>query len=167
VILLEDLGALLGLVFALVGVTTASVTGDARWDGVGAMAVGTLLVVIAVFLAIEMSSMLVGEGALPEQEAAIRESLADSPGVSRVIHLRTLHTGPDELLVGVKIAVAADTTASGIARTIDAAEQRVREAVPTARWVYVEPDLDRAPGGPGRPSAGTLDGLDGRPDDHP
>ena len=143
VILLEDLGALLGLVFALVGVVTASVTGDPRWDGVGAMAVGTLLVVIAVFLAIEMSSMLVGEGALPEQEAAIRDALGGSDHVARVIHLRTLHTGPDELLVGVKIAVGAGLDAGLIARAIDDAEERIRVAVPTARWIYVEPDLDR------------------------
>ncbi len=143
VILLEDLGALVGLVFALAGIATASVTGDARWDGVGAMGVGALLVVIAVFLAIEMASLLVGEGALPEQESAIRDALEASPDVERVIHLRTLHTGPDELLVGVKIAVAVDDSAWAIARTIDDAEQRIREVVPTARWVYVEPDLDR------------------------
>jgi divalent metal cation (Fe/Co/Zn/Cd) transporter len=143
VILLEDLGAIVGLVFALGGIVTASVTGDPRWDGLGAMSVGALLVVIAVFLAVEMSSLLVGEGALPEEEAAIRAALESSPNVARVIHLRTLHTGPDELLVGVKIAVAVDDSAQDIARTIDDAEQRVRAAVPGARWVYVEPDLDR------------------------
>jgi len=143
VILLEDLGALVGLMFALAGIVTASLTGDARWDGLGAMGVGVLLVVIAVFLAVEMSSLLVGEGALPEQETAIRDVLESSPDVERVIHLRTLHTGPDELLVGVKIAVAVDGSASEIARTIDDVELRIRAAVPTARWVYVEPDLDR------------------------
>jgi cation diffusion facilitator family transporter len=149
VVLLEDLGAMVGLVFALVGVATASVTGDARWDGLGAMAVGVLLVVIAVFLAVEMASLLVGEGALPEQEAAIRHAVESSPDVERVIHLRTLHTGPDELLVGVKIAVAVEDSAREIARTIDEVERRIRSEVPTARWVYVEPDLDRLRTGPG------------------
>jgi cation diffusion facilitator family transporter len=144
VVLLEDLGALVGLVFALVGVTLAVVTGDGRWDGLGAMAVGTLLVCIAVFLAIEMGSLLVGEGALPEQTEAVRRAVVATPGVDRVIHLRTLHTGPDELLVGVKIAVAHDDTAASVARTIDDAETRIRGAVPTARWIYVEPDLERA-----------------------
>jgi cation diffusion facilitator family transporter len=144
VVLLEDLGALVGLVFALVGVTLAVVTGDGRWDGLGAMAVGTLLVCIAVFLAIEMGSLLVGEGALPEETAAVRRAVEGTPGVNRIIHLRTLHTGPDELLVGVKIAVTHDDTAASVARTIDDAESRIRGAVPTARWIYVEPDLERA-----------------------
>jgi cation diffusion facilitator family transporter len=143
VVLLEDLGALTGLVFAMVGVVAATVTGDGRWDGLGAMAVGVLLVVIAVFLAVEMSSMLVGEGALPELEASIRTAVEAGPDVQRVIHLRTLHTGPDELLVGVKIAVGEDASAQSIARAIDDVEQRVRAAVPTAAWIYVEPDLDR------------------------
>ena len=94
VILLEDAGALIGLVFALLGVTLATVTGDGRWDGIGALAIGSLLLVIAVFLAREMSSMLVGESAVPEQTAAILVALESEPLVERVIHLRTLHTGP-------------------------------------------------------------------------
>ena len=143
VILLEDLGALCGLVFALFGVTLAVVTGDGRWDGIGAMAVGTLLVVIAVFLAFEMAAMLVGEGALPEEDARIRAALEASPLVERVIHLRTLHVGPDELLVGAKIAIRHAESAAGIAAGIDDAERRLREAVPTATYVYLEPDLDR------------------------
>jgi cation diffusion facilitator family transporter len=105
VVLLEDMGALVGLVFAFAGVAAAAMTGDGRWDGMGAVAIGTLLVVIAVFLAYELSSMLVGESALPEVEARIREALAGEAGVDSVIHMRTLHTGPDELLVGVKIGV--------------------------------------------------------------
>jgi divalent metal cation (Fe/Co/Zn/Cd) transporter len=109
------------------------------------MAVGTLLVVIAIFLAMEMTAMLVGESALPEEVAAIRAALESSPGVERVIHLRTLHVGPDELLVGAKIAVRHGATGASIAADIDAAERALRAAVPTARYVFLEPDLDRTP----------------------
>lgn len=144
VILLEDLGALIGLLFALCGVSLAVVTGDGRWDGLGAMAVGTLLVVIAVFLAFEMAAMLVGESALPEEDAAIRAALASSPLVDRVIHVRTLHVGPDELLVGAKIAIGKSDTGADIAAGIDDAEARLRAAVPTATYVFLEPDIDRA-----------------------
>jgi cation diffusion facilitator family transporter len=143
VVLLEDFGALIGLVFALLGVSLAVVTGDGRWDGVGALAIGTLLLVIAVFLALEMSSMLVGESAVPEQTAAIRAAIEAEPLVESVIHLRTLHTGPDELLVAAKIAVRHDDASAAVAAAIDGAEQRIREAVPQARWIYLEPDLHR------------------------
>jgi len=143
VVLLEDFGALIGLVFALLGVTLATVTGDGRWDGIGALAIGSLLLVIAVFLAFEMSSMLVGEAAVPEQTDAIREALLSEPAVDRIIHMRTLHTGPDEVMVAAKIAVGGTDTAVQVAEAIDAAEARIRAAVPEARWIYLEPDIDR------------------------
>jgi cation diffusion facilitator family transporter len=145
VILLEDAGALIGLLFALFGVTLATVTGDGRWDGIGALAIGALLLVIAVFLALEMSSMLVGESAVPEQTAAIREALESVPSVTRIIHMRTLHTGPDEVMVAAKIGVTGTDTAASVADAIDSAEARIRAAVPEARWIYLEPDLDRSP----------------------
>jgi cation diffusion facilitator family transporter len=135
VILLEDAGALIGLLF---------VTGDGRWDGIGALAIGALLLVIAVFLALEMSSMLVGESAVPEQTAAIREALESEPSVTRIIHMRTLHTGPDEVMVAAKIGVTGTDTAASVADAIDSAEARIRAAVPEARWIYLEPDLDRS-----------------------
>jgi len=144
VVLLEDFGALIGLVFALFGVTMTVVTGDGRWDGIGALAIGSLLLVIAVFLALEMSSMLVGESAVPEQTEAIRAAIESEPLVESVIHLRTLHTGPDEILVAAKIAVRTTDSGAQIADAIDGAERRVREAVPQARWVYLEPDLRRS-----------------------
>jgi cation diffusion facilitator family transporter len=144
VILLEDAGALVGLVFALLGVGLSVITGDGRFDALGAMAVGTLLVVIAIFLAIEMTAMLVGESALPEEVAAIREALESTEGVERVIHLRTLHVGPDELLVAAKIAIAHNDTGAEIAADIDEAEKALRAAVPTAKYVFLEPDLDRS-----------------------
>lgn len=141
VILLEDTGALVGLVFALAGVTVATLTGDGRWDGLGAAAVGTLLVVIAVFLGVEMASLLTGESALPEEERAIRQAIESTDGVGRVIHLRTLHLGPDELLVAAKIGVDPSRTALQVSSIIDAAERRLRETVTKECVVYLEPDI--------------------------
>ena len=143
VILLEDFGALIGLMCALIGVGLAVMTGNGRFDALGAMAVGSLLVVIAIFLAMEMTAMLVGESALPEEVDAIRAALESSDGVLRVIHLRTMHVGPDELLVGAKIAIARSGTGIEIAEAIDGAERALRAAVPTARYVFLEPDIDR------------------------
>ena len=143
VILLEDFGALLGLVFALFGVSFAVITGDGRWDGMGAMAIGTLLIIIAVILIREMSAMLVGEGALPEEYEAVKAALESAPLVERVINLRTLHVGADALLVGAKIAIRRCDTAQDIAQGIDEAERLLRLAVPSAQYVFLEPDLDR------------------------
>ena len=143
VILLEDFGALLGLVFAMFGVSFAVITGDGRWDGMGAMAIGTLLIIIAIILIREMSAMLVGEGALPEEYDAVKAALESAPLVERVINLRTLHVGPDALLVGAKIAIRRCDTAQDIAQGIDEAERLLRLAVPSAQYVFLEPDLDR------------------------
>lgn len=144
VILLEDFGALVGLLLALCGVAAAVVTGDGRWDGLGAISIGVLLVVIAVVLVREMASLLLGEAALPEEEQRVRAAIEAAPLVGRVIHLRTMHLGPRELLVAVKVAVDPDLTAEQIATGIDDVEARLRQAVPTAAYVFVEPDIDRA-----------------------
>jgi cation diffusion facilitator family transporter len=143
VVLLEDLGALLGLVFALVGVGLAMVLGDARYDALGSVAIGLLLGAIAIVLAVEMKSLLIGEAAAPAEVAAIRAAFEAVPGIRRVIHLRTLHLGPEELLVAAKVEVDPEKTAPMLAATIDAAERQVRERVPAARVIYVEPDVFR------------------------
>ncbi|MCW2881500.1 MAG: cation transporter [Sphaerisporangium sp.] len=143
VVLLEDFGALLGLVLALFGVAMAVITGNGVWDGVGTLMIGILLAIIAVILAIETKSLLIGESATPEIEEKICAALEGAPEVSKVIHLRTLHLGPEELLVAAKIAVERGDTASDIAKGIDEAERRIREAVPMARVIYLEPDLYR------------------------
>jgi cation diffusion facilitator family transporter len=145
VVLLEDLGALIGLILALAGVTMAVITGDVVWDGVGTVAIGLLLGVIAVILAVETKSLLIGEGAGPEAERKIIDALESVEQVDHVMHLRTQHIGPDELLVAAKIAVKHDDTAAEVARGIDAAEARVRETVPIARMIYLEPALDEPP----------------------
>lgn len=142
VILLEDLGALVGLSFALAGVTLTLLTDNGRWDAVSTAMIGVLLVVVAVILAVEMKSLLVGEGAAAQDLDAIRAALV-GPGVDSVIHLRTLHLGPEELLVAAKIAVPAASTAPQVGQAIDDAERRVRTAVPIARLIYLEPDLRR------------------------
>ena len=144
VILLEDFGALVGLNFALIGVSAAVITGDGRWDGLGAMAIGSLLIVIAIILVREMAGMLVGESALPEEYDAVHAALTSAPLVDRVIHLRTLHVGPDALLVGAKIAITQTDSAEEIAKGIDEAERLLRIAVPSAQYVFLEPDLDRS-----------------------
>jgi cation diffusion facilitator family transporter len=144
VVLLEDAGALIGLIFALTGVGLTVLTGNAVWDGIGTIGIGALLGVIAVILMVEMHSLLIGEGATPEQQRAIWEALEATPHVDRVIHLRTQYLGPDEMLVGAKIALRADCELATVAQAIDDAEARVREAVPAARVIYLEPDLDRA-----------------------
>ncbi len=153
VILLEDLGALVGLVLALLGVSLTLLTGDGLWDAAGTAAIGVLLVVIAIVLAIEMKSLLLGESATVENVRAIEAALPGE-GVQSVIHMKTLHLGPEELLVAAKIAVAPDSTAAQVADAIDGAERRVRAAVPIARAIYLEPDLRDPATKRSEPSAG-------------
>ena len=145
VVLLEDLGALVGLLLALVGVVLAAVTGDLIWDALGTMAIGVLLLVIAVFLVIEMKGLLMGEGGTPQDVAKVRAALVDGSAVTSIIHLKTMHIGPDELLVAAKIGVSPSLTVAELAAAIDGAEGRVRAAVPLARAIYLEPDLRREP----------------------
>ena len=143
VVLLEDLGALVGLVLALGGVGLALLTGNGVWDGIGTLCIGTLLVLIALLLAAETKSLLLGESADPAERQKIHAALVDGETVTEVIHMRTLHLGPEELLVAAKVAVQHDDTAVEIARAIDAAELRIRETVPIARVIYLEPDILR------------------------
>lgn len=144
VVLLEDTGALIGLVLALAGVGLTVLTGNPVWDGIGTAAIGLLLGVIAVILMIEMHSLLIGEGATSVEDKAIRAALEQTEHVDRLIHIRTQYLGPEELLVAAKIALAPSTDLATVAATIDAAEAAVRAAVPAARVIYLEPDLDRA-----------------------
>jgi len=144
VVLLEDVGALLGLVFALTGVTLAVVTGEPRFDAVGSLAIGLLLGVIAVVVGSEMRSLLLGEAASREETAAIEAALGSASGVRQLIHLRTMHLGPDELLVGAKVELDPRLSFPEVADAIDGAEAAVRERVPSARVIYIEPDVDRA-----------------------
>ncbi|MFK8911821.1 cation diffusion facilitator family transporter [Streptomyces sp. YS-3] len=141
VVLLEDFGALIGLVLALGGVGLALATGDGVWDGIGTLCIGVLLILIALILAVETKSLLLGEAAGLEEVQKIRMAIVDGDTVTSVIHMRTLHLGPEELLIAAKIAVRHDDTAAEVARAINEAEVRIREAVPIARVIYLEPDI--------------------------
>ena len=143
VVLLEDTAALLGLVFAFLGVLLSQLTGHEQWDGAGSVGVGVLLACAAFIVGYETKSLLIGESASDETQARIVAALEGGPEKYRLIHLRTSHIGPESLLVAAKIGVAADLTAADLAAGIDAAEKRVRAAVPIAETIYLEPDIYR------------------------
>jgi cation diffusion facilitator family transporter len=151
VVLLEDFAALIGLIFALFGVGLTLLTHNGVWDAVGTALIGILLVTVAITLSVEMKSLLLGEAGSVENVRLIEQAIAGSDGVDRIIHMRTLHVGPEELLVAAKVAVTTTDTAEEIADAINRAELGARQAVPALTLLmYIEPDLDR--GGLGRPS---------------
>ncbi len=144
VVLLEDTGALIGLLFAFLGVGLTMLTGSAVWDGIGTLLIGGLLLVIAIVLIVEMKSLLIGEGATPEEDRLIRAGLVDGTRIDRVIYLKTQYLAPDDLLVATKVSIVPGLGIAEVAAAIDDAEARVRAAVPNARDIYIEPDLYRA-----------------------
>lgn len=145
VVLLEDFGAQLGLIFAFVALVIAEVTGNAVWDGIGTLSIGILLFAIACVLIIEMRSLLLGEGARPRDMVKIRSAIEGSPSVTGIIHLRTQHLGPEELLVAAKIGFDESLSMSELADAVNAVEAAVRAEVPHARPMYIEPGLGRDP----------------------
>src|SRR4051812_36043810 len=146
VVLLEDFAALLGLLFALVGVGLTLLTGNGIWDAVGTGLIGILLVAVAITLSVEMKSLLLGEAASAENVQSIEAAITATDGVDRIIHLRTLHVGPEELLVAAKVAVTNTDTADQVADAINRSELAARQAVPSLTLlIYLEPDLDRGP----------------------
>lgn len=143
VVLLEDIGALTGLTFALLGVSLTVITGNSVFDALGTLAIGVLLVLIAVILGVETKSLLVGEGANQADLDKIMDAIIAGPDVEKLIHLKTLYLGPDELLVAAKIALKSDKTVRDAAADIDEIEKAIRDAVPFARVIYIEPDIYR------------------------
>jgi cation diffusion facilitator family transporter len=141
VVLLEDIAALTGLMFAFIGVGLTVLTGDGVWDALGTLLIGVLLIVVAIILGIETKSLLVGEGATDADLEAIEKAILDGDEVERIIHMKTLYLGPDELLVGAKLAFSGEHRLADVAAAIDTVERRVRAAVPTARVIYIEPDV--------------------------
>ncbi len=144
VVILEDIAALLGLVFAFAGVSLTVLTHNPIYDAYGTLAIGALLILVAIILGAETSSLLVGEGATADDTTLIRDALEVVVGKGAVIHMKTLYLGPDELMLGAKISVAKGATGEEIAETINAAEESVRNAVPATRVIYLEPDIKRA-----------------------
>jgi len=143
VVLLEDTGAELGLTAALVGVIIAHQTGDARWDAVGSMVIGVLLIAIAIVLIIEMKGLLIGESASKADRQAIRDAIVGSARVDALIHIRTQHIGPDEILVAAKVEYDSALTFDQVSEAINVTEADIRRAVPAARMIYIEPDFRR------------------------
>jgi cation diffusion facilitator family transporter len=160
VVLLEDVAALLGLVFAFAGVGLTIITGDNMWDGIGTIAIGVLLVAVAVILGIETKSLLVGEGASRADVEKIRDAFNASPRVEALIHMKTLYLGPDELLVAAKVAFPKTTKLTEVARAINEVEAEIREAVPVARVVYIEPDIYNPSGATPSTDAIVIKGAD-------
>jgi cation diffusion facilitator family transporter len=151
VVLFEDTGALLGLAFALIGITVSTITKNSRWDAVGSLAIGVLLVGISILLSRKMRSLLIGESADERVIARIEDALLAEPLVECLIHLRTMHLGPDQLLIAAKVAVREDETMRKVATAIDSAEQRIRACVPLDCLIFLEPDIldpDRLPADP-------------------
>jgi len=141
VVLLEDVAALLGLVFALFGVGLTIITGNSLFDAIGTLMIGTLLIIVAIVLGMETKSLLVGEGANDDDLQKIEQAILDGPEAERIIHMKTLYLGPDELLVAAKVGFAADQRLLEVATATNVIEARVRQAVPTARVIYVEADV--------------------------
>ena len=143
VVILEDTGALIGLVIALAAIGAAIVTGDTRWDGIGTLAIGILLGAIAIVLATEMKSLLIGEAASSDDEAAISGAITSSPRVENLINLRTEHLGPETILVAAKVQFDQALTMRELADVIDDVEAAIRLRVPTATRIFLEPDIVR------------------------
>jgi cation diffusion facilitator family transporter len=152
VVLLEDVGALIGLLFALLGVGLTGITGNSLFDAIGTLMIGSLLIIIAIVLGIETKSLLVGEGATDAVYRTIVGVIDAAPAVEKLIHIKTLYLGPDELLVAAKLGFAGDRPLAAVAADIDSLESRIREAVPTARVIYLEPDIYRPDADPAPPT---------------
>jgi cation diffusion facilitator family transporter len=141
VVLLEDLAALTGLAFAFVGVGLTIIIDEPIWDAIGTLAIGVLLVLVAIILGIETKSLPVGEGASKKDLDAIEAAILDGSETKRIVHLKTLYLGPDEILVGAKLAFDGEHRFTDVAADINAVETRIRAAVPLARIIYFEPDI--------------------------
>jgi cation diffusion facilitator family transporter len=146
IVLLEDTAALTGLAFALLGVGLTILTGNPVFDAIGTLFIGALLIAVAVILGIETKSLLIGEGASPENVATIRDAMNAHPAVESLIHMKTLYLGPDELMIAAKVAFPKATRLVEIATAIDALEADIRSKIPAARVIYIEPDLYHPPG---------------------
>jgi cation diffusion facilitator family transporter len=141
VVLLEDIAALLGLIFAFIGVGLTIITGNPLFDAIGTLFIGALLIIVAIVLGIETKSLLVGEGATEADHEKIEQAILAGDEAERIIHMKTLYVGPEELLVAAKVGFTADQKLLEVSAAVNVIEQRVRTAVPAARIIYIEPDV--------------------------
>lgn len=139
----ENSAAVLGLFFAIIALSLAAVTHDGKWDGIGSIAIGLVLVGVAVFLATEVSSLLIGEAADPDVVAEAKKIVKDMPDLEEVLNIVTMQQGPGEVLVHLKISMTASITVEKCCELINEFERRLRKARPECRWVYVEPDTPK------------------------
>jgi len=138
----ENAAAVLGLLLALIAIVLAKVTDDGAWDGIGSLAVGVVLVAVAVFLAVEIKSLLLGERADPALEREVRAMVLADPAIEQLIELVTIQQGPGEVIVAMKLRFRAGLTTGGqLCSVINSFETRLRAARPEAKWCFVEPDL--------------------------
>ncbi|HVV86357.1 MAG TPA: cation diffusion facilitator family transporter [Kofleriaceae bacterium] len=137
----ENSAAVVGLLFALAALVLAWRTGDGRWDGIGSLAVGLVLVAVAIFLAVEIKSLLVGEGADPALEEKVRKVIADEPRVVELLHLIALQQGPGEVMLAMKLRFQGGLESDELCEIINQLEARVAEHAPEVRWSFVEPDI--------------------------
>jgi len=152
VIFLEDLGALIGIAIAAIGVALATITGAVVWDAIASIAIGVLLMAIGLVVNRETQSLLLGESATAEVEKTIRDAIATTDGIEGVVNLRTIHLGPDDLVIAAAITVDGAARATDISRAIVDAEASVRAAVPFRTVIYLEPRvaLSSGPASPTR-----------------
>jgi len=142
VIFLEDLGALIGISIAAIGVGLATITGVVVWDAIASIAIGLLLMAIGLVVNRETQSLLLGESATAEMETRIRDAIATTAGIDGVVNLRTIHLGPDDLVIAAAITVDGATDATAIAKSIVDAEASVRAAMPFRTVIYLEPRVE-------------------------
>ena len=140
----ENAAATVGLLFALFALVASYVTGDSRWDAGGSLAIGVVLVGVAIFLAIEVKSLLIGESADPEIEAATREIILAQAGVEKLLQIISVQQGPGEVLVALKVGFAESLSGKEVCEAINTLASTLRKARPEVRWIFVEPDVPRA-----------------------
>ena len=140
-LLLENLAAVLGLLFALLGVVLTLVTGNEIFDAIATFMIGTLLIFVAGVLGLEMKSLLIGEAVGLVEEKLIKEDIRSFVEVKGIVHMRTLHLAPDEVLLAVKITLSGELSMQEVGSLIDKIEGKIRKSNKAIKLIYIEPDV--------------------------
>ena len=150
VALFEDSAAVIGLLFAAAGVVLRQVTGSPVWDGSASIAIGVLLIVVAVKLGMDSKELLIGRAASPEVQRLIREEIESKPGVDALLELQTMHIGPDALIVAARVALDDNLRADQAEDLADEVDQALTEKLPVQPHVFIDPTQARPAAAPGR-----------------